>query len=163
MTIAAADTATPSLRRRLLSMTYEAMLLFAVVFIAGYLFDTLTQSRNALVLRHARQAWLFAILGVYFVWFWVHGGQTLAMKTWQIRLASPDGESLDYARAIGRYLLLWVFVLPTLALLAAFDVQGWPAMIALGAALLVPPFYAWVDRDSQFIHDRILGTRLVTA
>ncbi len=51
------------LRRRFASMVYEAMLLFAVVFVAGYLFDTLTQSRNALMLRHARQAWLFVVVG----------------------------------------------------------------------------------------------------
>ena len=81
----------PPLRRRLLSMTYEAMLLFAVVFIAGYLFDTLTQSRDALMLRHTRQAWLFVVLGIYFVWFWTHGGQTLAMKTWRIRVIDVDG------------------------------------------------------------------------
>ncbi len=44
--------ATAPLGRRLLAMTYEAMLLFAVVFVAGYLFDTLTQSRQALMFRH---------------------------------------------------------------------------------------------------------------
>lgn len=153
---------TPSLRRRLLAMTYEAMLLFAVVFIAGYLFDTLTQSRNALMLRHARQAWLFVVLGVYFVWFWTHGGQTLAMKTWRIRLVGPGGARLLAGRAIARYLLLWIFVLPTLAIVAAQGISGWVAMIALGLALALPPFYALFDRERQFIHDRLLGTRLIS-
>ena len=32
-------------------MMYEAVLLFGVVFLAGYLLDTLTQSKNALELR----------------------------------------------------------------------------------------------------------------
>lgn len=146
-----------------MSMTYEAMLMFAVVFVAGYLFDTLTQSRNALMLRHPRQAWLFAVLGAYFVWFWIHGGQTLAMKTWRIRLAGPDGRALATGRAIARYLLLYLFVLPTLAALAALDIHGWPAVAALSTALLLPPFYALFDRDGQFLHDRILGTRLVSS
>jgi uncharacterized RDD family membrane protein YckC len=154
---------TAPLRRRLLSMTYEAMLLFAVVFVAGYLFDTLTQSRNALMLRHARQAWLFVVLGLYFIWFWMHGGQTLAMKTWRVRVVGSDGGPVDLGRAIGRYLLLWIFVLPTLALEAWFDVQGWPAVAALGAALLLPLFYARLDRDGQFVHDRLVGTRIVNA
>jgi len=144
-------------------MTYEAMLLFAVVFIAGYLFDTLTQSRNALTLRHARQAWLFVVVGLYFVWFWMHGGQTLAMKTWHVRLEDAAGKRLGYGRAIARYLLLWMFVLPTLALVEALGLHGWAAMSALLAALLLPPFYAWFDRDLQFIHDRLLGTRIVAA
>jgi len=148
------------LRRRLLSMTYEAMLLFAVVFVAGYLFDTLTQSRNALMLRHTRQAWLFVVLGAYFVWFWTHGGQTLAMKTWRIRLVGP-AVRLTVGRAVARYLLLWIFAVPTLGILYLADVQGWAAVAALAAALLLPPIYALVDRDGQFVHDRILGTRLV--
>ncbi len=143
-------------------MIYEAMLLFAVVFVAGYLFDTLTQSRDAMTLRNPRQVWLFAVLGVYFTWFWVHGGQTLAMKTWHIRLAGPDGGPLTWGRAAARYLLLWVFVLPTLAILSLDDVQGWGALLTLGAAVLLPPFFALIDRDGQFIHDRILRTRLVS-
>lgn len=151
----------PPLRRRLLSMTYEAMLLFAVVFVADYLFDTLTQSRNALALRSMRQAWLFLILGAYFVWFWTHGGQTLAMKTWHVRLVGRDGGSLPAGRAIARYLLLWIFVLPTLGVVAALDIDGWAAMAALAASLLLPPFYALFDRDGQFIHDRVVGTRIV--
>ena len=155
---------TPSpLRRRFASMVYEAMLLFAVVFVGDYLFDTLTQSRHALMLRHARQAWLFVIVGVYFVWFWVHGGQTLAMKTWRIRVVGGRGAALTYGRAIARYLLLWMFVVPTLAAVWLAGLSGWAAVAALGAALIVPPAYALVDRDRQFIHDRLLGTRVVAA
>lgn len=157
----AADLTTATLRRRLLSMTYEAMLLFAVVFVAGYLFDTLTQSRNALTLRNVRQAWLFIVLGLYFVWFWTHGGQTLAMKTWHVRLIGRDGGNPTRQKAVARYLLLWIFVVPVLAVLALFDIGGWTAMLALSAALLLPPFYALVDADGQFLHDRIVGTRLV--
>ena len=153
---------TPSLKRRFLSMMYEAMLLFAVVFIAGYLFDALTQSRHALTLRHTRQAWLFAVLGIYFVWFWLHGGQTLAMKTWRIRLVGPEGAALRPGRAIARYLLLWTFVLPTLAILAALGIGGWVAVTALVLSIVLPPLYALVDRERQFIHDRLLGTRLVS-
>ena len=152
----------PTLKRRLLSMTYEAMLLFAVVFIAGYLFDTLTQSRHALLLRHARQSWLFVVLGFYFVWFWTHGGQTLAMKTWRIRVVGPDGGPLHVGRAVARYVLLWIVVLPVLAIVWAAGLGNWAAVVALAAALVVPPFYARVDRDGQFIHDRLLGTRLVS-
>jgi len=44
-------------------MMYEGVLLFAVVFLAGYLFDTLTQSRHALMLRDGRQVWLFIAIG----------------------------------------------------------------------------------------------------
>ncbi len=31
------------------------------------------------------------VVGAYLVGFWTRGGQTLAMKTWRIRLESGDG------------------------------------------------------------------------
>ena len=40
---------------------------------------------------HGLQAFLFLVLGLYFAWFWSHGGQTVAMKTWHIRLLTHDG------------------------------------------------------------------------
>lgn len=70
-------------------MLYEAMLVFGVVFVAGLLLDTVTQSRHALTLRHTRQFWLFIVLGAYFIYSWMRGGQTLAMQTWHIKLEVP--------------------------------------------------------------------------
>ncbi|NBY27226.1 MAG: RDD family protein, partial [Betaproteobacteria bacterium] len=81
---------TPSLWRRMACWAYEGMLLFGVLFIAGYLFGTLTQTRNAMDNRHGLQAFLFLIFGIYFVWLWSKG-QTLAMKTWNIRLVDVQG------------------------------------------------------------------------
>ncbi|MDM7457289.1 MAG: RDD family protein, partial [Tepidimonas sp.] len=83
----------PSLGRRMACWLYEGMLLFGVVFIAGYLFSALTQTRHVLDNRHLQQAFLFAVLGVYFTWFW-HKGQTLAMKTWHIRVVDRQGRPL---------------------------------------------------------------------
>ena len=48
----------PGLWRRMACWIYEGMLLFGVVFIAGYLFGTLSQTRNAMDNRHALQAFL---------------------------------------------------------------------------------------------------------
>ncbi len=44
---------------------YEGMLMFGVVFLAGYLFSTLSQTRNALDNRHALQAFVFVVFGIY--------------------------------------------------------------------------------------------------
>lgn len=46
---------TPSLRRRMACWLYEGMLIFGVMFIADYLFSTLTQTRHALDNRHSQQ------------------------------------------------------------------------------------------------------------
>ena len=114
----------PGLWRRMACWVYEGMLLFAVVFVAGWLFSTLGQMRDAMdSRRHLLQAFLFVVFGVYFVWFWVHG-QTLAMKTWGIRVVDRLGRPLSQNRALLRYLLSWVWFLPRLAAIAPFKLGG---------------------------------------
>ena len=89
-----ADLPPPSLKRRMACWLYEGILLFAVIFIAGYLFSTLSQTRYALDNRHGLQAFVFLVLAIYFTWFW-HKGQTLAMKTWHIRIVDSFGTPLS--------------------------------------------------------------------
>ena len=98
---------------------YEGMLLFGVVFIASYLFSSLSQTRHALDNRLMQQAFLFVVLGIYFAWFWSKG-QTLAMKTWHIRVVDLAGRPLTQRRALLRYVLSWLWFLPPLAATAAF-------------------------------------------
>jgi len=155
----------PSRLRRFACMMYEGVLLFAVVFLAAYLFDTLTQSRHALTLRAGRQAVLFAAIGLYFVLCWRLGGQTLAMKTWHIRLTSMDGARPGLGRLIARYALSWLLPLAGAGVIAA-AARGlaWPSVYML---IVVTPFlnfvWSWLDRDAVFLHDRLLGTRLTDA
>src|SRR5665647_2828510 len=104
----------PSLARRMACWLYEGLLMFGVVFIAGYLFGTLSQTRNALDNRHALQAFEFVIFGIYFVWLWAKG-QTLAMKTWNIRVVDVHGAAITQKRALMRYLLSWLWFLPPLS------------------------------------------------
>ena len=114
-------------------MVYEAMLLFGVLFIATWLFSTLLQQRHALYLRDALQDWLFVVLAIYFCWFWTHGGQTLAMKTWHLRLLDRDDAPLRWRRALARYALCWLWFLPGLAAARYLGAQGW--MLVLLPAL----------------------------
>ncbi|QBC32215.1 RDD family protein [Pandoraea sp. XY-2] len=154
--------AVPTLRRRLLSMLYESLLLFGVLFLAGYLFSALTQQRSGLMHRHAMQAWLFLVLGAYFVWFWTHGGQTLAMKTWKIRLVDAHGQPVHTARAVARYALAWLWVLPAMALDSGLGITGWGSVALLTGWVVLWALAMRVMPDHQFIHDRLAGTRLVS-
>jgi uncharacterized RDD family membrane protein YckC len=154
---------TPGLARRLASFVYEGVLLFGVLMIAGYLYSTLTQQRHALAGQRGLQAFLFVVLGIYFVWFWSHGGQTVAMKAWHIRLVTRDGGAVSQMRALARYLLSWVWFVPALlaAWVAGLDTSarifGLMAAGVLGYALL-----ALLHPQRQFWHDTWCGTRLVT-
>lgn len=154
-------TAIPSLKRRLASMLYEAMLLFGVIAVTGGLFSTLLDQRHALYLRHQLQYVLFVVMGLYFVWFWMRGGQTLAMKTWRIRLLTRDGRPLDAWRATGRYLLAWMWVLPGLMLAWWTNAENAMLLLIPAANMLLWALTIYLDPERQFLHDRIAGTRIV--
>ncbi|NBS74280.1 MAG: RDD family protein [Betaproteobacteria bacterium] len=151
---------TPSLRRRMACWLYEGMLLFGVVFIAGYLFGTLSQTHHAMQNRWGLQAFIFLVFGIYFTWFW-HKGQTLAMKTWHILITQANGEVPTQKQALIRYVSSWIWFLPPLilswffhmnAILLSVSVMGWVVLWALLSRL---------HPTQQFWHDRWAGTQLI--
>lgn len=141
---------------------YEGILLFGVVFISGYLFGTLSQTRNALDNRNALQAFLFVIFGIYFVWFWAKG-QTLAMKTWNIRVVGRDGKAITQTRALGRYLLSWVWFIPPLLGAAPFHLNGAEVAVIVVGWIAVWALLSRFQPQGQFWHDVWAGTRLVSS
>ena len=116
-------------------MAYEAVLLFAVGFFAAWLFFFASGGQDATAgpLRYTLQLFIGAVFAAYFLWCWLRGGQTLAMKAWGIRLVD-----VTPAKAVLRFVL---------------------------ALVLLPASIAWAlfDKDRQFLHDRLVGTRLVNA
>ncbi|PIT74528.1 RDD family protein [Limnohabitans sp. B9-3] len=151
---------TPSLRRRMACWIYEGLLLFAVMFMAGYLFSTLSQTRHALDNRHGLQAFLFLIFGIYFTWFG-HKGQTLAMKTWRIRLVDTSGKALSQGRALWRYVLSWVWFLPPLIVISGLALSGGETLLLLLGWACVWAVLSRFQPEGQFWHDVWAGTRLI--
>lgn len=153
---------TPALWRRLACFVYEGVLLFGVVMITGLVYAGFTQQRHALVGHLGLQVSLFVVIGAYFVAFWSRGGQTLAMKTWHIRLLARDGAAVSPARALLRYLWSWLWFLP--ALLSAWL---WGVRSGAGIALALiagVAGYAALTRlapQRQYWHDLLSGTQLV--
>jgi uncharacterized RDD family membrane protein YckC len=152
----------PSLRRRMACWLYEGLLLFCVLFISGYFFSALSQSRHALDNRHGLQAFLFLVVGIYFTWFG-HKGQTLAMKTWHIRVVDAHGQALTQQRALIRYLLSWIWFLPPLAIIAPYALSGAETVVLLFGWVAVWALLSRFHPQRQFWHDALAGTRLVNA
>lgn len=126
--------------RRLLAICYDSLLLFGVLFIAAIPLALLPEAvKTARVVRLGMQGYLLAICAGFFVWFWVHGGQTLGMRAWHIRLVADDGSVVSRRQAILRFFA---------ALLS---------LAGLGLGFL------WVlfDRDGLAWHDRLTGTRVI--
>jgi uncharacterized RDD family membrane protein YckC len=132
-----------SLRRRLASMLYESLPTFGVGTVLW--FAPLVALRGAGWDVSGGTEWLalFLIMGAYFVFVWHRLGHTLAMQTWRLQLVdSRTGKQPSLRQCMLRYALAW----PSLLLIVS------------GVGVL---WTAFVDRDRQFIHDRLAGTCLV--
>ncbi len=163
MTVAA-PLGVPSVGRRLAAFLYEGVLLFGVLMVAGWLYAGLTQQRHALQGKTGLQLFLFVVLAVYFVWFWSHGGQTVAMKTWRVKVVARNGQPLGQGRALARYLASWLWFVPALS---AIELSGLKSGAAMGgtalAGVLAYAGLVWLHPERQFLHDVLCGTRVVDA
>lgn len=129
-----------SLTRRVLALTYEALLLFALLLVSSLPVVMITHEAEGIALRPLFQIYLFAVAAAYFIWQWRRGGQTLAMKTWRIRIVTREGAPLALRHALSRFLFA-----------------------AAGSSLLAGAGFLWalVDREGLFLHDRLAGTKIV--
>lgn len=152
--------------RRVVSLIYESLLLLAVIFIASFIFHLVFRDPNTAYFRPLYQLYLMVIIGYYFTWFWAREGQTLAMQTWKMRVVTTDGKRLNMRQAIARYLLA---VSGTLfpgvgGAIFFFWVMGEnPFFGVVGGFLFSGSGFLWaiVDRDHQYLHDRLAGTQIV--
>lgn len=158
--------AVPGVLPRLLSLVYETFLVAALLMVAGFVFQPLRGVLPEVVARPAESLFLLLVLAAYFCWCWLRSGQTLAMKTWRIRLAAADGGAVGLRAALIRFALGLVLYLPLLATLTWWFYQrqqALPYLLVSCALLLVCWCWAWFDADRQMLQDRLAGTRLIKA
>ena len=134
--------ALPGVGRRLAGMFYEALLLIGVLAAAVVVPHLILAAATGILLSTpVLRVYVFLVLAAYFLWHWRNGGQTLAMRTWRLRILTRGN------------------AIPSLLQLAIRYVLAWPSILLFGAGLL----WALLDRDRQFLHDRLAGTRIVFA
>jgi uncharacterized RDD family membrane protein YckC len=85
------------------------------------------------------QSALLAIVAVFFCGFWAHGGQTLGMRAWRIRVVGQDGTPLSWPRAVLRF------------------AAGVLALLPLGLGL----WWGIFDAQRRGWHDKLTNTRVV--
>ena len=125
--------------RRLAALIYDWLLLSGLLFTATLLLILL---RGGAAI--APSSWWFDVILVlisfmFFGWFWTHGGQTLGMRAWKIRVERQDGNALDWPDALRRYLAAWLLLLPP----------------GLGFV------WGWLNKDRLCWHDQLSATRVV--
>jgi uncharacterized RDD family membrane protein YckC len=128
-----------SLLRRLASILYDLLVLAAVLLIAAAPVVLLAQGKlSTSPGRPLFQGYLLTVAFIFFGWFWVHGGQTVGMRAWGLRLTSNAGGGVSWKQAglrFGAALLSWL-----------------PAGLGF--------LWVLIDREGRAWHDRLSGTRL---
>ncbi len=100
-----------SLMKRLIAIIYDGFLLIAICFMTASLVSIITtyllNDLNAITKEHPYYllnqiimlSTIFITGFAFYIWFWSHGGQTLGMKTWMLRLVSEDGNEITRKQA----------------------------------------------------------------
>ena len=130
----------PGLGRVLGAIIYDSLALFALFMVAGFIIIPVLGHPPTGPYEHlAFQVLLLAITYLFFCWFWTHGGQTLGMRAWKIRLVNLDNEAITWAIATGRFCLA---------------ILSW-LLLGLGYLSML-----W-DPDGLSWHDRLSSSQLV--
>lgn len=152
----------PGLRRRIASMAYECLLLLGVLsvtFMVPHLM--LGMAFNISLPNWLVALNFFGVIGAYFVWYWHKHGQTLAMQTWKLQLVRADGGKPALQQLLLRYALALLIPLGMVYLirhlLGDLPVARWYPYLGAAVGLL----WAFFDRDRQFLHDRLAGTKII--
>jgi len=123
---------------RLVAMFYDSLLLLSVLLVATALALLLTRGTLHYHNPFFRTA-LFLICFTFHAWFWLHGGQTLGMRAWRLRVQRPDGRPITIWQALLRFLV----AIPSLA---------------LGG---IGFFWMLIDRDKMTWYDRFSESVIV--
>ena len=119
-------------------MVYDGLLLFAVLFAATLVLLPFTGGETVAPNNLLYKLYVLAVSFAYFGWFWTHGGQTLGMRTWGVRLIGEPQTAITWRRCLTRF---------------AAALLSW---IPCGLGFL----WAAFDRDKLAWHDRLSRTRL---
>lgn len=152
---------TPAIKRRLVCLVYDTFLVAAVLMLGMLVYVLLFKSMSDTFNAWGRPIALVLVTGAYFLHTWTGSGHTLAMKTWRIKLVKVGMARVPLSAAIVRYVAAWGWVLPGLVVSWLLHLPAKQIAIAVSANVVLWALLALLDKDRQFLHDRIAGTRLI--
>lgn len=119
----------PGFLRRLAAILYDLLLLIAVLFVATALLLPLNKGEAFTVQQFFYPLYLLTISFLFYAWFWTHGGQTLGLRAWKIKVLTFDQKPISWKQALLRFvtaILSWgIFGLGFLWILIDKDHRSW--------------------------------------
>ena len=158
------------LLRRFAAMIYDSLLLLAVLIFATvpvmiFTHGEATRSGNPFV-----GTWLFMVSFLFFAWFWMHGGQTLGMRAWKIRLQQDDGQAITLWQALLRFITglpAWIVFALGIFLCSTSTANHLPMALQklenLPCVVLLTPGFLWliIDHWPNSWRDRFTQTQVL--
>ncbi|PIE82950.1 MAG: hypothetical protein CSA09_04480 [Candidatus Contendobacter odensis] len=151
-----------TLPRRLAAVLYDSFLLAAVLFAAAGLALALMvlingseslKIYNPLMGNPLFSIYLLLVCFLFYGGFWMHGGQTLGMRAWRLRVQQRDGRSIHWQQALLRFLSASLWLIPIIGLPACSTFTAVNSLIVgLGCLTLILALR---------LPDRLSGTELV--
>ncbi|MFZ2449926.1 MAG: RDD family protein [Methylovulum miyakonense] len=93
----------PGFFRRLAAVFYDLLLLIAVFFVATALLLPLNSGEAFTPQQPFYPIYLLTVSFLFYGWFWTHGGQTLGLKAWKMRVLTLDQKPINWTQAFIRY------------------------------------------------------------
>lgn len=128
----------PGLIRRLAAIIYDSILLAAVLFVATAAILPLNSGAAFTSKQLFYPAFLVGISFLFYGWFWTHGGQTLGLRAWKIKVLTEDRKPMTWSQAMQRFV---------------FAILSW-AFFGLGF------WWSVFDRQKRSWHDRLSKTAI---
>lgn len=147
-------------------MVYESLLLAAVEIFAVAVYTLLTLNTHSFLTSLGLNLVVLLTAGAYFVYSWTGSGHTLAMKTWRIKVIQVGSVRVPMRAAIIRFVCALGAIMPALVIIHFTKLMTSSAGTRTAIGILLVNIILWalavfLDKDRQFLHDRIAGTRLI--
>lgn len=107
-----------SFMKRLGAMFYDFMLALSFVIVVGFFFMAVAMSLFDLenIKRGSTAAKIFfpflvLLSFTFYGWFWTHGGQTLGMRAWKLKLVGENNIRITWMQAFFRFcyaIISWI-------------------------------------------------------
>jgi uncharacterized RDD family membrane protein YckC len=153
--------------RRLAAMFYDALLTLAIWLVANGVLLLFTGGKAVASGNPLMTLYLLSVTFLFFGWFWTHGGQTLGMRAWRMRLQRRDGGALSWPRALGRFLTavpawaLFIFGIIHSTIPAKLHLPTIIVAAPHGTYLLLATVWLIIDNRAGTWRERVTDTRVV--
>ncbi|MGL4767580.1 MAG: RDD family protein [Formosimonas sp.] len=151
----------PTFIRRLSASFYEFALLFGIYFITGLLVQALCGLLGQTAPRWLMQLVIFVAFGLYFSHSWQKAGQTLAQRTWRIKVLNSHNQLPNAQQAWLRYIAAYLGLLPALLILEFLPHNNVHSIVLIALNWLTLLGTAFMSPQRRALHEVISKTRSV--